>query len=799
MKKNHQTKLDAEMVELGKERYQRKVRKAKDMGIESTTAVGQRLLGEAIGVLSEAIEEWMEVAAKAPGRRHRAYPFLAELPTDVVAGLTARTVLDAISIERKITSTATAIGRILEDEYKFRVLRRDEPALWQQMNRVLGKTKSSKTRAKFINNSMRFHKLVLAQWDLKDATAVGLTVIELMRQSTGLIDIKTRTDIRGKSYTYIQPTDDVMKWMKDSHEYNEILNPVWLPMVEKPVDWNNPYIGGYPATNHRRRPLIKTADSGYLEELAETDLTDMYSAFNTVQSTKYIVDSPLLAIIKVCWERGLAIGGLPSMEDERIPNKPADIGTNEESRRRWRKSAARIHFENDRMKSKRLQAMKVIQLADKFIDDILRFPHTIDFRARGYPVPPYLNMQGPEYASSILSFHQGKKLSDTGVKWLYRHVASMWGLDKKTFEERSEWTESNMEMILRIGSDPLADMTWADADKPWKFLKACMEIFNMKEQGQENFISHIPLGADAVNQGLQLYSILGRDQKGGKATNVVPTLKPEDVYDSVAKIVERKLYEDNDEYGAKWLAFGINRNTTKRQTMTVVYSSTFYSCRAYTAEWFYGELKKGKENPFGEETYRPCNYLAEKIWEAISEVVSAARLIMDWIRECAVICLDNDVVPRWFTPLGFPVKMNYEKTDKYSVKTLVSGTLRQHRLRIPNGEVNRRRILNAICPNFIHSLDGFGGLLGGVVLECLSKGIVSFSPTHDEYEVLAEDMEILHHSIRTVSVEIFSVDILKNLRDELTYLLPVGTLLPETPLLGSLDIMDILKSKYYFN
>ena len=799
MKKNYQTKLDEEMVELGRERYQRKVRKAKEMELESTTSVGQRMLGEAIGVLSEAIKEWMQVASKAPGRRHRAYPFLIELPTDVVSALTARTVLDAISIERKITSTATTIGRILEDEYKFRRLKEEEPALWQQMNRVLGKTKSSKTRSKFINNSMRFHKIVLAQWDLKDATAVGLTVIELMRQATGLIDIKTRTDIRGKSYTYIQPTDDVMRWMRDCHEYNELLNPVWLPMVETPVDWNNPYIGGYPATNHRRRPLIKTSDSAYLEELAETDLSDMYSAINTVQKTKFIVDAPLLAITKECWERGLAIGGLPSMEDERIPNKPMDIGTNEESRRRWRKLAARTHFENDRMKSKRLQVMKVLQLADKFINDTLRFPHTIDFRARGYPVPPYLNAQGPEYASSLLSFHQGKKLSDKGVEWLYKHTAGTWGLDKKTFDERLSWTEDNMGLILKIGSDPLSDMTWADADKPWKFLKSCQEIARLHEEGQKSFISHIPLGADAVNQGLQIYSILGKDQVGGQATNVVPTTTPEDVYDSVAKIVEQRLYEENSEYGNKWLAFGIDRKTTKRQTMTVVYSSTFYSCRSYTAEWFYAELKKGKENPFGEETYRPCNYLAEKIWEAIGEVVSSARLIMDWMKECTVICLDNDVVPRWHTPLGFPVKMNYEKTDKYSVKTLVSGTLRQHRLRIPNGEVNRRRILNAMCPNFIHSLDGFGGLLGGVVLNCSSKGIKSFSPTHDEYEVLAEDMEILHHSIREVSVEIFSEDILSNLRNDLSYLLPADIILPEAPPLGSLDIMDILKSKYYFN
>ena len=143
--------------------------------------------------------------------------------------------------------------------------------------------------------------------------------------------------------------------------------------------------------------------------------------------------------------------------------------------------------------------------------------------------------------------------------------------------------------------------------------------------------------------------------------------------------------------------------------------------------------------------------------------------------------------------------MNYEKTDKCTIKTLVYGTLRQHRLRIPNGDPNRRRIMNAMCPNFIHSLDGFGGLLGGVVLECFSQGIKSFSSTHDEYEVLAEDMDTLHNCIRSVSVEIFSENLLEKLRNELTYFLPSGIVLPEVPVLGSLEITDILKSKYYFN
>ena len=88
-----------------------------------------------------------------------------------------------------------------------------------------------------------------------------------MQQYTGIIQIVTRKDHRGKSYTYVQPTQSVLKWMKDGHESAEIMFPVWLPSVERPVDWNNPFIGGYAAIKIRHRPLVKTQDAAYLEEL----------------------------------------------------------------------------------------------------------------------------------------------------------------------------------------------------------------------------------------------------------------------------------------------------------------------------------------------------------------------------------------------------------------------------------------------------------------------------------------------------------------------------------------------------
>ncbi len=786
------------MVSLGRDRYHHKVKRAKETSLESTTAVGQHLLAESIDLMSEALKSWLRTAKTAPGRRHRAYPFLKELPIKVVSGLTARCILDCISIERKIASTAITIGRLLEDEMKFRKIREEEPALWNQINRVLDRYKSQKTKSKFINKTIRFHELVVHTWTREEAASVGLTCIELLRQSTGIIDVLTRRDPQGRSYTVVRPTDELMEWIKNAHEYREALNPVWLPTVETPIDWNNPYIGGYHSLTFRRRPLVKTQDKAYLEELALTDMPQVYEAVNHVQRVRYAIDKDALEVLEHCWDKNHPVDGIPSLEDEPIPNKPPDIATNKESRRAWRKQAARTHFENERQKSKRLQVMRVINLSKKFINDEISFVRQLDFRGRCYAVPYFLQHQGPSYVRSLLRFSRGLPLTDSGAMWLYINAASKWGLDKTPYSERLRWAEDNIEFIRRIGESPIENKEWMDADDPWLFKAACSEIYKMHRDGV-GFLSTLPISLDATNQGLQIYSMMLLDEVGAASVNVLPGDRPQSIYENVAKNVIRRLQNDDNPYAAPWLEFGINKAATKRPTMTLVYGSTFFSCRGYTADWFYEELKSGRENPFGDETYRPCNYLAQVIWESIDEEVHSAKIGMDWLRSCAQLFIEHGVTPRWSTPLGFPVKMYYENTNKYTVKTLVGGVLRQHRLRLPNGTTNKRKTVNAICANEVHSIDGIGGLLGRIICLAKERGVDDISDIHDSISAHACNIDTMQSCIREGTVETFSENQLEILADQLERQLPAGVTLPSLPERGNLNIEDVLRSKYYFN
>ena len=66
-----QTKLDKEMVELGKQRYSNRKAKATEIAAESNTIPGRMLLNRCTTELADEIGRWIAKAESGPGRRHR--------------------------------------------------------------------------------------------------------------------------------------------------------------------------------------------------------------------------------------------------------------------------------------------------------------------------------------------------------------------------------------------------------------------------------------------------------------------------------------------------------------------------------------------------------------------------------------------------------------------------------------------------------------------------------------------------------------------------------------------------------
>jgi DNA-directed RNA polymerase len=142
-------------------------------------------------------------------------------------------------------------------------------------------------------------------------------------------------------------------------------------------------------------------------------------------------------------------------------------------------------------------------------------------------------------------FAEGRALGKTGMRWLKIHLANLYGKDKLSLDEREVWTSENLTQVLEAANNPLKgerDAWWTRAEDPWQCLAVCFEIRDALASGNpETFVSRLPVHQDGSCNGLQHYAALGRDDWGGRAVNLFPADRPQDIYSGVLHHVIAKV------------------------------------------------------------------------------------------------------------------------------------------------------------------------------------------------------------------------------------------------------------------
>jgi DNA-directed RNA polymerase len=503
-----------------------------------------------------------------------------------------------------------------------------------------------------------------------------------------------------------------------------------------------------------------------------------------------------------------------------------------EALRTWRITAGRLYDKQTSLTTKRLQCAKILYLADRYAkESAFWYPHQLDFRGRAYPMPANLTPQGTDLAKGLLTFAEGKPIGEQGWRWLAIHLANCAGEDKISLDDRIAWVLAHEERILSVAADPFGpDFAWwtTDADKPFQFLAACLEWAGWKAAGQR-FLSHLPVAMDGTCNGLQIFSLMLRDETGGHATNLLPADKPQDIYGIVAekvverlkdltetggshtkivkdkndKPVEKFLYDEKDMAG-RLLALGINRKTTKRQVMVVPYGGTQTSCREYTLSWLDERIAADPEAtalfPEQRDAWNAMLLLSGLIWKAIDETVVAAREAMRFLQKLASLAAGKDLPITWTTPLGFPVLQAYQAYTLRCVTTKLFGRVYQPKIAMDAPELDHKRQRNGVSPNYVHSLDA--AAMQHTICLCLQEGVTSFAMIHDSYATHAVDAEILARSLRNSFVDLFGGkdnNLLAVIRSEVARQTEATEAeLPDIPPCGTLDVNAVQDSLYFF-
>lgn len=544
----------------------------------------------------------------------------------------------------------------------------------------------------------------------------------------------------------------------------------------------------------------------YLKKLNDTDLSQELKCVNALQRTAFAINHPVLEVIRHFWDQGNALAGLPNRDNLTPPPYPFDKNPDQlseyeyEQFKKWKMKRKVVFDDNNRNLSKRIAVERTIQLAEDYAQyPAFYFVWQCDFRGRKYPVGEFMTPQSADWAKALMTFADGVDVNTADdAQWLAIHGANCFGVDKVSLTDRELWAYAHSDLAIEVAQNPYDNRWWIEADEPWQFLAWCFEWAGWRTQGP-GFVTHLPCAADGSVNGLQHLSAILRDSRGGKAVNLTPSEKPEDLYSDVARLatqqIEAEAAEGNDLAQAV-LKMGITRKHTKRSCMIVPYSGTLYACKDYIAEAI-KETLNGEAPPWGEDRHNEAvNYIASHVWTSIQGVVSSAKEVMDFLKDVGRVCAKENKAMEWITPSGFLVRQAYPEMDKCRIKTNIDGSvISLSWQKALQDSINLNRSVNGASPNFIHSLDASALTL--TVNKCVDVGIEDFAMVHDSYGTHSPNMPALSTLLREAFVDMYEDnDVLEQLRSYVSSY--VDGDLPEVPQKGDLDITEVLHSPYFF-
>jgi len=785
-----QLDIERDAVRAGVDNYYESAESTIARGEGGALRAAQRLILHWQPAMTRAVQaEVRSIEKGEPGVGRAIYgPVVAMIEPRVMSLVTINQVLSLLMLEAdgvQWTRMAYHVGRDAVAQIEYKRLKAEEGHIYQFIHR----------KFKFHNPKLiiRWSRKELEEplWDRRLCINLGSMLV------WNLIGVASAAGYSGpfvrafaherrrqgkQTIAYLRMTEETRKIIDDGHVAREALRPVYPPMVVEPTAWAPANEGGYLRI---RTPLMNRPNKEQRAAMDAGDMSRVYASLNAVNRTQWKVNPDVLEWVQKAWSDGGNVAGLPTVEDTEIPPRPSNYSTNVEAKRRYKAEANAVCRDNRMMTSERTRFLSILGEAESYADeDRIWFPHRMDFRGRLYPIPPALHHQGNDTCRGLLMFAQSRAVAANAVWWLKYHAANMFGHDKLPAEDRVKWVDNNFSHLMDVAKDPLDHPLFVDADEPWQFLAACIELWRIDDGERQ---TRLPVQVDGSCNGLQHYAALLRDDQGAAVVNLIPGEKPRDIYTIVAErtagIVANHA-SDGDAIAVK-LDGHITRDVVKRTVMTKVYGVTAVGARQQVSD----ALRD--EGLGGPELYDMSYFASRAVLLAIGDICRGASAAMDWLRAAAQAITDKGHVVGWTTPLGLPVVQPYRNTRRVRVRTLaqwVNICVDDERL-----PPHTRRQRDGVAPNFIHSIDATHMMM--TAAEC-AKRHIDFAAVHDSYWTHAGDMDEMSAILREQFVAMHRQPILADLRQHWMSKYQVD--LPELPAHGHLDINEVMHSRYFF-
>lgn len=808
-----QLELEKEMVHRGVEAY----RKAKEAALEKNrgadTGFARRLIDEYIKPLTDELDRIKNIK-KGVGAHARAHVHLRDCDSDRAIFIALRCMFNAFDNLGTATSMANQVGKYVEDEIRFARFREKYAAYYKEIITDFKRkgTKDYRYMHRVLTHSANAHGDGWTPWAITERVDVGMRLLDIILRTTDLLEKSTKIQ-KGKTVTLLRPSDAAMEFIQKYDEAAQMLQPRAGPCIIPPDPWTSYDQGGYYSPELRASTkLVITRNRWHRAMIRKANMPKVLEAVNAAQNTPWTVNGRVLDIARAVWAKNLGVG-MPSSEKlEPRPSPFPDKGKENMTQSElalfldWKREASAIYTKERERVGKAYQATAILRMAQEYRSyEAFWYVWVMDFRGRLYTTTAGFSPQGPDLAKGLLMFRNGKALGERGVYWLKVHGANRFGYDKVDYDDRVKWVDENHKFFMAAASNPLDHLdVWAKADKPYQFLAFLFEYADMMNGAMvgrkpEEYVSHLPIGLDGSCNGLQHFSAMLRDERGGKATNLVPGDKPSDIYTEVGDVALRHCKASPEPIHQAWVRFAntygngkLPRKIPKRPVMTQPYGSTQQSCTQYIYE---------AVTEIGPDFFQPdkSDFLASAaltplMWRSIGEVVVAAREAMDWLKKCATVMNRANKGITWRTHDGYIVHMYERKLEIAQIRTVLNGVLKSKVGNVTD-ELDPYGQRNGVSPNFVHSHDA--AHLRATVRKAVDSGIHDLALIHDDYGTHAACTDDLHRIIRETFVEQYvDFDPIASFAEWQEMVSKCK--MPEQPKRGKLDIQQVLVSPFFF-
>ena len=776
---DEQVQLERTQISQGLERLRKNTRELEDKDYASASTYGITSIDTLLPLVVKFIDDTFQNRINQ-GHSGKAFKeihqYLAHVEPLALAAIGCKVTFDKVFGRKPdsnlVSNVTDSIGKAIEDECHMRHYEKVCPGLLKTLkDNYWHEAIGTQQKVTVIRTLMsRYDIEHWNTWSRSVRVRLGAWLLDCIMNVSGWF--VTHSDRRGrKTYNLVAPTAEFLEIKDQIIKESELFAPLAWPMLIEPNDWSNERCGGYLLNEVMKgHPMVRRGDSHRIQ--GDTPINFL----NRIQKVGYRLNPFTVQVAEELFDKGRSVGKFIPIVEIPLPPKPPDIADNKDSRKAYRRAAAEVMNKNAHAFRRSCRTRMTMEAVKRFKDREFFIPWSFDYRGRAYPIPAFLTPQDTDYGKSLLNFANEAPIEGDAAEWLAFQVATTYGKDKDTWEERQEWVINNTTLIARIAEDPIGCLSeWEAAEEPWQFLAACEEYYNCIIMRRRRYTC-LPVAIDATCSGLQILAGLARDKSTATLVNVIGSDRPQDAYKAVAEYSKPKIPEKLRPY---W-----DRKSVKRSVMTIPYNAKPFSNRTYIRD-----ALKDKGIEIDQED---LTQTVKAVRGAMDTIVPGPMSVMKWIeKEVSAIIKSgrkkaNVVELEWTTPSGFVVTQRLMKRNVQQLRLQLLGECRINLTTDDDEKVSIVRHKAATAPNLIHSLDAS-------LLQMASEEFdAPLATIHDSVLCRATDMTRLSTLVRETYMKLFAN------KDYLTdFATAIGAkTLP--PIIGDLEPEAVIESTYFF-